>query len=89
LNNLLIRILFAFTSFVRIFSCSSKTNYLQDGFVYLKDVAPDIGVDLKYYSNNAIISIRTASVLKDMAESEYGIKVFDAYRPQRTVNHFV
>lgn len=46
-----------------------------------------------YQAEAAIVSLQTAKKLKDAAEElrdmGYVIKIFDAYRPQRAVNHFV
>lgn len=80
---------------------------LPDGFVYIKDVIPDVVLDIRYAGNNnfigepikgymearAIISEPAAEALKkvqqDLKQEGYGLKVFDAYRPQRAVNHFI
>ena len=80
---------------------------LPQGFVYLKDVAPDIAVDLRYYSSNnfigdtidgyygekCILTTEAAEALSkvqnDLKSMGYGLKVFDTYRPQRAVDHFV
>jgi|TARA_B110000495_G_scaffold129767_1_gene112937 D-alanyl-D-alanine dipeptidase len=46
-----------------------------------------------YRSNRCIISNEAASALKhvqmDLSHFRYGLKVFDAYRPQRSVDDFV
>ena len=46
-----------------------------------------------YESNNVILSKQAAEALKKAADEfrkmGYVIKIFDAYRPQRAVNHFV
>ena len=46
-----------------------------------------------YKSHKCIISKKAAIALKEvqneLAEYGFGIKIFDAYRPQRAVNHFV
>lgn len=80
---------------------------LPDGFVYIKDIIPNIQIDVRYYSSNnfigdtidayhtpdIIISEKAASALKraskELNKMGYGIKVFDAYRPQSAVDHFV
>lgn len=80
---------------------------LPEGFVYLKDVAPDIVVDLRYYSGEnfigeridgylaprCILSMQAAVALSkvqgDLRRFGLGLKVFDAYRPQSAVDHFV
>lgn len=75
--------------------------------MYLKDVLPDIEVELRYAGINnfvgipvdgykagkCVISVEAASALKNLQEELYDynlcLKVFDAYRPQTAVNHFV
>lgn len=46
-----------------------------------------------YGSPSAILSLEAASALRavqaDLAQFSLGLKVFDAYRPQRAVDHFV
>ena len=80
---------------------------LREGFVYLKDVIPNIKIDLKYFTKNnfvgnkikgynapvAIVTKETAYALKeiqnDLKHFDYGLKIFDSYRPQQAVDHFV
>ena len=89
-----------------LFSCK-RSGHLPEGFVYLNDVAPDVKLELRYFSSNnfvgdtidgylaakCIISKPAADALKKVQKSlksqGLGIKVFDAYRPQRAVDHFV
>ena len=46
-----------------------------------------------YHANVAIITTQTAAALKlvqaELAKQNLSIKIYDAYRPQRAVNHFV
>lgn len=46
-----------------------------------------------YRANKAVISVEAAAKLKlvqaELAEKGLGLKVFDAYRPQRAVDHFM
>lgn len=46
-----------------------------------------------YKANKAVISVEAAAKLKlvqaELAEKGLGLKVFDAYRPQRAVDHFM
>lgn len=46
-----------------------------------------------YFSSNYVITKRAAdsliTVAEDLAKLNYGIKVFDSYRPQDAVDHFV
>ncbi len=85
----------------------SQAGDLPEGFVYLKDVASDIVVDLRYYSGEnfigeridgylaprCILSMQAAVALSkvqgDLKRFGLGLKVFDAYRPQSAVDHFV
>ncbi|MCB9289501.1 MAG: M15 family metallopeptidase [Lewinellaceae bacterium] len=89
-----------------LFSCKTSGN-LPKGFVYLSDVAPDVEVELRYFSSDnfvgdtidgyradrCIISRPAAEALKEVQKElrplGLGIRVFDAYRPQRAVDHFV
>lgn len=80
---------------------------IPEGFVYVKDVIPDMEVDLRYStcnnfvgkpidgynSNTLILTASAAEALKVIHEDLQGqnlcLKIFDGYRPQRAVNHFV
>ena len=80
---------------------------LPEGFVYAKEVIPDLEVELRYFSSNnfvgvpidgyksnkLILTIEAAQALKlvqdELEMQNLCLKVFDAYRPQRAVNHFV
>ena len=46
-----------------------------------------------YEGNRVIVTIETAKALKKiqhiLSKKELGLKIFDAYRPQKAVNHFV
>ena len=95
------------TLIVLFLSQNLQAQNLPEGFVYLKNVIPNIEIDLRYYSsdnfigdtidgyhvNKCIIGEKAALALKEVqAELNaqgLGLKVFDAYRPQRAVNHFV
>lgn len=86
---------------------SQKSNTLPDGFVYVKDLIPDLDVELRYYSiynfvgdtitgyhaNSLILTKETAEALKkvqhDLQQQNLCLKVYDGYRPQRAVNHFM
>lgn len=80
---------------------------LPQGFVYIKDIVPDVIISLRYYTSHnfvgrpidgyeqsvGIISEPAALALKqvqaELKSFGLGLKVFDAYRPQTAVNHFV
>ena len=93
--------------FFSLFLTSLAYSQLPEGFVYVKDVAPTIEVDLRYnssnnflgkrvngYHNNCLILTEAAALALVKVENELklknlGLKVFDGYRPQRAVNHFI
>ncbi|KAB1069468.1 M15 family metallopeptidase [Tamlana haliotis] len=80
---------------------------LPEGFVYVKEVIPDLDVELRYHSSNnfvgkpvegyhadkLILSQKAAEALKkvndELQMQNLCLKVFDGYRPQRAVNHFI
>ncbi|MBD0833045.1 M15 family metallopeptidase [Aestuariibaculum sediminum] len=80
---------------------------LPEGFVYVKQVVPDLDVDLRYYSNNnfigkpvkgyetdkLILTVEAANALKkiqkELQDMNLCLLVFDGYRPQQAVNHFI
>lgn len=80
---------------------------LPDGFVYAKDVIPDIDVELRYFSSNnfvgdtingyksnvLILTKEAAEALKkvqhELQQQNLCLRVYDGYRPQRAVNHFM
>ena len=80
---------------------------LPKGFVYLKDVIPDIKIELRYHTEDNFVGERIDGYLKpkcilsepaalalkkvqtDLKLFGLGLKVYDAYRPQCAVDHFV
>lgn len=80
---------------------------LPEGFVKVKQLIPDIDVELRYYSNdnfvgdtidgykaNVLVLTEAAAqqlklVQDDLQQRNLCLKVYDGYRPQRAVNHFV
>ena len=90
-----------------LFSFIINAQKLPKSFVYLKDIAPSIRIELRYFSNNnfigkpidgynsnsLIITERTAKSLKkiqqELLKKELSLKIFDGYRPQQAVDHFV
>ncbi len=80
---------------------------LPEGFVYINDIAPDIILEPRYYSEYNFVGKRieeynspaiimaeqAAKALKRVSdklkEEGYTLKIWDAYRPQRAVDHFV
>lgn len=90
-----------------LFSCIINAQKLPKNFVYLKDIAPSIRIELRYFSNNnfigkpidgynsnsLVITEQTAKSLKkiqqELLRKELSLKIFDGYRPQQAVDHFV
>jgi D-alanyl-D-alanine dipeptidase len=80
---------------------------LPKNFVYLKDIAPSVQQDIRYYTHNnfvgrplpgyedpvCILTEPTAYALlniqKKLNKNNLGLKIFDAYRPQMTVDEFI
>lgn len=79
---------------------------LPKGFSYVKDIIPEIHVDLRYFGSHNFVGKKidgyespvliwgtaATSALKKV-ENELnvkgmGLKIFDAYRPQKAVQHF-
>lgn len=80
---------------------------LPEGFVYAKEIIPDLKAELRYciednfvgevidgYEKPVIImTLKTAIALKEvqnkLKDAGLELKIYDAYRPQQAVNHFV
>ncbi|MFN3597092.1 MAG: M15 family metallopeptidase [Rubricoccaceae bacterium] len=80
---------------------------LPPGFVYLRDVAPDIAQEIRYATRFNFLGVpirgyeapecilteqaaqALADVATDLSRRGLGLKVYDCYRPQRAVDHFV
>ena len=80
---------------------------LPEGFVYVKDLIPDLQVELRYHTHNNfvgkpvdgyktnrfILTQQAAMALKlvqtELASKNLCLKVYDGYRPQQAVNHFM
>lgn len=89
------------------FICLNCFAQLQEGFVYAKDIIPDLVTELRYFGSNNfvgrpidgykankfIITKQTAYALKlvheELQNHNLCIKVYDGYRPQQAVNHFM
>ena len=98
---LFISVIFAFLVSMK----AQKT--LPEGFVYVKDVIPDLSVQLRYYSTNnfvgdtitgyksnrLILTKQAAEALKkvqlELQDQNLCLLIYDGYRPQRAVNHFI
>lgn len=77
------------------------------GFVEIREVIPNIILDLRYYSNHNFLGVPVtgyetekcyitkaaadslAKVQAELRKFNLSLKVYDAYRPQRAVDHFV
>ncbi len=90
-----------------IFSYGISAQEIPEGFVYLKEIIPNLVVDLRYASSENFtgkvvsgytfhqaigtkaLAIALKKVQDQLKSSGLGLKVFDAYRPQRAVNAFM
>lgn len=97
-----ITFIFFITLSVRFF-CQN----IPDGFVEIREVIPDIILDLRYLTNNNFLGVPVdgykaekcyltkaasdslAKVQAELRKFNLSLKVYDAYRPQRAVDHFV
>jgi len=77
------------------------------GFVEIREVIPDIILDLRYITNHNFLGVPVegykeekcyitkaaadslAKVQEELRNFNLSLKIYDAYRPQRAVNHFV
>ena len=80
---------------------------LPDVFIDIKDIIPNIELEMRYYSDNNFVGQRidgyqspkclltkeAATALKKVQEElqsfGLGLKIYDGYRPQQAVDHFV
>jgi D-alanyl-D-alanine dipeptidase len=86
--------------------CSSEDK-IQEGFVDIQEVIPEILLDIRYYGTHnflgekvdgyqapkCLLTRQTAEALacvqKELAPFSLSLKIYDCYRPQRAVDHFV
>lgn len=77
------------------------------GFVEIRQVIPDIVLDLRYHTNHNFVGVpidgyqsdkcyitkaaadSLAKVQSELRKFNLSLKIYDAYRPQRAVDHFV
>ncbi|MBO6606064.1 M15 family metallopeptidase [Psychroserpens sp.] len=101
------KIFILFTLLIGLSFTSQQNDVLPEGFVYVKDVIPDIDIELRYYSSNnfvgdtingynsnVLILTKAAAealskVQDDLHQKNLCLRVYDGYRPQRAVNHFM
>lgn len=80
---------------------------IPDGFIEIREVIPDIILDLRYLTNHNFLGVpvdgykaekcyitksAADSLLKVQQELKrfgFSLKIYDAYRPQKAVDHFV
>ncbi len=90
-----------------IFSFNLFSQEIPKEFVEIRDVIPDIILDLRYLTNHNFLGVPVdgykaekcfitkvaadslAKVQAELRKLNLSLKVYDAYRPQRAVNHFV
>lgn len=94
--------IFFLTLSVQLFSQN-----IPEGFVEIREVIPDIILDLRYLTNHNFLGVPVegyksekcfitkkaadslAKVQAELKRFGLSLKIYDAYRPQRAVNHFV
>jgi len=100
------RIIFIIVAILFLASSSYSQN-IPKGFVEIREVIPDIIIDLRYATNHNFLGVpvdgynaqkcfitkaAADSLLKvqsELKQFNLSLKVYDAYRPQRAVDHFV
>ena len=86
---------------------SVSASELPEGFVYVKEIIPDIILDMRYHGSNNFVGesingyiepkcILTIDAVKNLKNVQnelrhfgLGLIIFDAYRPQMAVDHFI
>lgn len=92
---------------VVFFSSISSATEIPDAFVEVREVIPDLVMDIRYFGNHNFVGAKVrgyeaakcyltrqaANALKgvqdDLRPFGLSLKIYDCYRPQRAVNHFV
>jgi zinc D-Ala-D-Ala dipeptidase len=80
---------------------------IPEGFVEIREVIPDVILDLRYLTNHNFLGVPVegykgqkcyitrvaadslAKVQSELRKFSLSLKIYDAYRPQRAVDHFV
>ena len=93
--------------FFLLFSVNILCQEIPDGFVEIREVIPDIILDLRYVTNHNFLGVPVvgyenekcyitksaadslAKVQAELRNFNLSLKIYDAYRPQRAVDHFV
>lgn len=93
--------------FFLTFSIHLFTQDIPAGFIEIRDVIPDIILDLRYLTNHNFLGVPVdgykaekcyitktaadslAKVQNELRRFSLSLKIYDVYRPQQAVNHFV
>lgn len=93
--------------FFLVFSLDSFCQKIPDGFVEIREVIPDIILDLRYLTNHNFLGVPVegyiaekcyitkaaadslSKVQSELRKFNLSLKIYDAYRPQKAVDHFV
>jgi len=96
--------LLCFPQFLINSHCADK---IPESFVDIKEVIPQIQLDIRYFGSHNFLGERVdgylvskciltkeaaealSNVQKDLAQFSLTLKIYDCYRPQRAVDHFV
>ncbi|HOC60313.1 MAG TPA: M15 family metallopeptidase [Smithellaceae bacterium] len=57
---------------------------MPDTFVHIEEIIPDALLDIRYFTEHNFLGVKV-----DLAPFGMTIKIYDCYRPQRAVDHFV
>jgi len=86
---------------------STGAGKIPEGFVDVKEVIPEIQLDIRYFGPHNFVGERVdgylapkcvltkeaaealSNIQKDLVQYSLTLKIYDCYRPQRAVNHFV
>jgi D-alanyl-D-alanine dipeptidase len=89
------------------FSIQLYSQEIPEGFVDIRDVIPDIILELRYLTNHNFLGVPVdgyisekcyitkpaadslAKVQAELKKFNLSLKIYDAYRPQQAVDHFV
>lgn len=93
--------------FSRLLTISYSSDKIPESFVDIKDVIPEIQLDIRYFSPHNFVGEKVdgylapkciltkeaaealSNVQKDLVQYSLTLKIYDCYRPQRAVDHFV
>ena len=95
-------LIFFLTLSIQLFS-----QEIPDGFVEIREVIPDVILDLRYFTNHNFLGVAVdgynaekcyitkaaadslSKIQNELRKFSLSLKIYDAYRPQRAVDHFV